>query len=74
MDAESFAALQDDIAENGQHAPILLFEGQVIDGRHRLMACQRLGMTLQGRTLMLDSALDPTAVDHLVQSAPATSQ
>lgn len=60
MDAESFAALQADIAENGQHAPILLFEGQVIDGRHRLMACQRLGMT--PKVCELDSALDPTAV------------
>ena len=39
MDQASFANLVEDIRTNGQHEPILLWRGQVIDGRHRLRAC-----------------------------------
>jgi len=43
MDEAAFAALVADIAAHGQREPILLLDGQVIDGRHRLRACERLG-------------------------------
>lgn len=33
-----------DIAEQGQQEPILLHQGKVIDGRHRLRACRELGI------------------------------
>jgi ParB-like chromosome segregation protein Spo0J len=51
-----FAALRDDIATHGQHEPIWLFDGSVIDGRHRLRACLALGIDAQARTY---SGADP---------------
>lgn len=44
MDEAAFAALVADIAAHGQREPILLHNGQVIDGRHRLRACEQLGI------------------------------
>lgn len=44
MDEAAFAALVTDISEHGQREPILLLDGQVIDGRHRQLACQQLGI------------------------------
>lgn len=44
MDAESYAALKDDIAAHGQAEPIVLWKKQLIDGRHRLQACNELGI------------------------------
>ena len=43
-DAE-FQALKADIEQYGQREPIWLYEGKVIDGRHRLRACEELGLT-----------------------------
>ena len=44
MDEAAFAALVADIAAHGQREPILIYDGQVIDGRHRLRACEQLGL------------------------------
>lgn len=44
MEASALAALTADIAANGQHEPILILDGQVIDGRCRLRACEALGI------------------------------
>ena len=44
MDEVAFAALVADIAAHGQREPILILDGQVIDGRHRLRACDELGL------------------------------
>jgi uncharacterized ParB-like nuclease family protein len=44
MDEAAFAALVADIAAHGQREPILILDGQVIDGRHRLRACEQLGL------------------------------
>ena len=44
MSEAQFAALRDDIKANGLLTPIVMFEGKVLDGRHRLRACQELGI------------------------------
>lgn len=44
MPADQFDDLKKDIAENGLREPIWLFEGCIIDGRHRYRACRELGI------------------------------
>lgn len=41
---EDFAALVESIRAVGQIEPIRLWDGRVIDGRHRLRACEQLGI------------------------------
>ena len=43
MTPEEYAGFKADIAENGQRVKIVLWQGQLIDGRHRLQACNELG-------------------------------
>ena len=43
MDDEQFEKLLADIVANGQLEPIVLFEGLILDGRHRMMALERCG-------------------------------
>jgi hypothetical protein len=43
MNAADFAALVEDIRKHGVKMPILLYRGQILDGRHRYRACQNLG-------------------------------
>lgn len=43
MTEAEFAALRDDIAANGLAQAITMFEGKVLDGRHRLRACDETG-------------------------------
>ena len=44
MSGEEFAALKADIQSNGLLEPIWLYDGKVLDGRHRYLACQELGV------------------------------
>jgi hypothetical protein len=44
MSEEEYANLKQDIATNGQCEDIVVWEGQLLDGRHRLRACQELGI------------------------------
>jgi hypothetical protein len=37
-------SLVEDIRENGLREPIIVHEGKVLHGRHRLRACQELGV------------------------------
>jgi len=43
MSDSEFSALVKDIRVHGQQFPIVLFDGQVLDGTHRLRACVELG-------------------------------
>jgi ParB-like chromosome segregation protein Spo0J len=45
MTPKDYADLKADIKANGQREPIWLHDDQVIDGRHRLRACEELGIT-----------------------------
>jgi hypothetical protein len=43
MTESEFVAFREDIREHGQHEPITLYEGKILDGLHRYRACQELG-------------------------------
>ena len=59
MQGMDFNALAQDIAVNGLHLPITLFNGMIIDGWHRYRACLESGVAPQFEDLP-DSA-DPVA-------------
>lgn len=44
MSEAEFSALVEDIRENGLREPIVLHEGKILDGRHRMRACEQLGI------------------------------
>jgi hypothetical protein len=44
MDETELAELAKDIQENGQREPIWLLGDEILDGRNRYLACQRLGL------------------------------
>lgn len=44
MSDADFLALRDDIEDNGQRDPIVVFEGMVLDGWHRYRSCAELGI------------------------------
>jgi len=44
LSGEPFEKLKADIKANGQRYKILLYQGQVLDGRNRLRACEALGI------------------------------
>jgi len=80
MDAPALAGLTADIAANGQREPILILDGQVIDGRCRLRACEQLGIEPLVRHLGATVVGDPYVLAvslnlhrrHLTESQRAT--
>jgi hypothetical protein len=59
MSAEDFQALKDDIEVNGQHEPVIVLDGMVLDGWHRYRACADLGMKVKQFTFAAGE--DPAA-------------
>jgi hypothetical protein len=46
ISAEELSALADDIAKNGMHERITLFDSKILDGRNRYLAAKSAGVTL----------------------------
>lgn len=64
MTEEEFQALKADIQQHGLREPILFFNEQVVDGRHRLRACHELGI----RPLIRELACQEQDLPSLVRS------
>lgn len=60
MPEDEFIALVEDVRENGQRDPIVLFEGMVLDGWHRHRACTSLSIDCASIELAADQ--DPVAL------------
>lgn len=56
LGAPELQALTDDIRERGQHEPIVMLDGVLIDGRNRWLACTRAGV--EPKTREYDEATD----------------
>jgi hypothetical protein len=57
MSEDEYQGMKQDIAENGQQEPIILWGDEVLDGRNRLRACKELGR--KPAFVTLDSSIDP---------------
>jgi hypothetical protein len=53
----AFEALVDDIRERKQQEPVWLYEGKILDGRNRYLACQRLGREIQVKDYVGDDPI-----------------
>lgn len=51
--------LINDVRENGQREPIVIYDGQILDGWHRYMACQACG--LEPKSYELPEDVDPVS-------------
>jgi hypothetical protein len=47
MTTDEYSLLKQSIARDGLQNPIVLYEGKILDGRHRLRACDELGVAPQ---------------------------
>ncbi len=64
MTEEEFRGLKEDIRQHGQREDIVVWCGQLIDGRHRLRACRELGIKPQIAELMEETDPVQYALSH----------
>ena len=57
MPDREYRALREDIRETGQQRPIAVLHGEILDGRHRLKACDELG--IEPKYVFLPPETDP---------------
>jgi ParB-like chromosome segregation protein Spo0J len=62
MTPQEFAALRSSIQKSGLQVPIVVFDGKVLDGRHRLRACEELRVEPK---IVLFAGTDEEAKDHV---------
>jgi len=53
----AFEALVEDIRERKQQEPVWLYEGKILDGRNRYLACQKLGREIQVKDFVGDDPI-----------------
>jgi hypothetical protein len=53
----AFKAFVEDIEKRGQQEQIWIFEGKILDGRNRYLACQRLGLEPKTRVYLGDDPI-----------------
>ena len=65
MEGQEFADLVVDIKTHGLHEPIVIFQGQILEGRNRYRACKAAGVSY-----VADNILDPEfdAVAYVVST------
>ena len=78
-DGPEFEAFVEDIKRNGLLHPIVLCEGQILDGRHRYLACNKAGVSPKflawdGKGLPVDYVISANALRrHLTESQLAVA-
>jgi ParB-like chromosome segregation protein Spo0J len=66
MDEDALTALENDIKVNGQTHPVILWRGQIVDGRNRNAACIRAG--IKPKTKSMEFADDAEAVRFIIST------
>lgn len=74
MDDGDLQALSDDIKENGQRAPINIYEGKILDGRNRFRACKLAKIEPKTREFTGKDALEFVLSANLHRRHLTTSQ
>lgn len=59
MDESTIPELAERIRVNGQHDPIVIFEGKILDGRRRFAACQSIGVDPKTRNFNTKTECHP---------------
>jgi hypothetical protein len=67
VEGEDFDAIVADIKQNGQRVPIHVYEGQIIDGRTRALACQKLGIAPKAWQPERQGADEPLSAGQLAK-------
>ncbi|RFP39440.1 S-adenosylmethionine-binding protein, partial [Klebsiella oxytoca] len=77
MNDSEFEEFKEDIRQNGQQVPILVQNGQLIDGRHRYRACCELGIEPKVEEVPVDQSIERLVISlnqhrrHLLESQRA---
>lgn len=77
MNDAEFEEFKEDIRQNGQQVPILVQNGQLIDGRHRYRACCELGIEPKMEEVPVEQSIERLVISlnqhrrHLIESQRA---
>src|SRR4051812_5366204 len=57
LEGDELAELVGDIRSNGLHSPITLYDGKILDGRNRYLACLEAGVSIETKPYIGDDPL-----------------